>query len=116
MVAVGFLVKVEVTNTTGLHSQLQSCFVCCLTAFFHDFISNDFHRHGAGIGPVWISNISCTGAENSPFKCPMNHLGKADSECASHNYDLSIKCDDAGNLTRKSPCGKRCIVVNRKSL
>ena len=55
-------------------------------------------RYGQGTGPIWLSNMVCTGNENSLAGCSHSTLGQG----ASHIYDVSVECHKRGT----TPPGK----------
>ena len=46
--------------------------------------------YGQGTGTVWLSNVDCTGSENSISECP--HIGWGQTSC-SHSQDASVTCN-----------------------
>ena len=50
---------------------------------------------GPGYGPVWLSNITCTGEEEHLAQCP--HAPWGENSC-THEHDVGVTCfmEDAG--------------------
>ena len=46
-------------------------------------------KYGQGSGSVWMSNLACTGSENSISECP--HIGWGETSC-SHSQDAGVTC------------------------
>lgn len=69
--------------------------VCFLIKTFHQVIiyivgtSYCCARFGPGYGPVWMSNLACTGSTNSLFSCSQDGLG---SNSCPHTKDASAGC------------------------
>ena len=46
-------------------------------------------KYGQGSGSVWMSNLACTGSENSISEC--SHIGWGETTC-SHSQDAGVTC------------------------
>ena len=46
-------------------------------------------RFGEGVGPIWMSNLHCTGEEYGPFHCIQNEMGNHDCH---HGQDVGVTC------------------------
>ncbi|XP_078597484.1 uncharacterized protein LOC144873741 isoform X2 [Branchiostoma floridae x Branchiostoma japonicum] len=54
---------------------------------------------GPGSGPVWLSDVSCTGNESIILECPQSKFG--DNDC-DHDDDVGVICDVSE--CNSSPC------------
>ncbi|CAH1264294.1 SSC5D [Branchiostoma lanceolatum] len=54
---------------------------------------------GPGSGPVWLSDVKCTGNESNILDCPQSKFG--DNEC-DHLDDVGVVCDE--NECNSNPC------------
>ena len=50
---------------------------------------------GAGTGPIWLSNVLCTGNEQELSECPHNTNNSFGSQNCNHSHDAGVRC--AGN-------------------
>ena len=55
--------------------------------------ATDQARFGEGLGPIWLKNVACSGAEDSLNSCC--HTGVGNHECGHH--------EDAGVICRGKP-------------
>ena len=46
-------------------------------------------RFGEGVGPIWMSNLHCTGEEYGPFHCIQNEMGNHNCH---HGQDVGVTC------------------------
>ena len=53
-------------------------------------------KYGQGKGPVWLSDVQCTGKEYSLEYCPSQGWGQV--EGCSHANDAGVKCLHKGEL------------------
>ena len=44
-----------------------------------------------GADPIWLDDLSCTGAETSIIQC--DHRGWASHDC-KHSEDIAVRCND----------------------
>lgn len=51
-------------------------------------------KYGQGQGPVWLSNVQCTGGERSLSNCP--HSGWGNVGSCTHDNDAGVKCLQKG--------------------
>ena len=47
---------------------------------------------GQGIGPIWLSNVSCIGIESNIFEC--GHLDMKIGDC-THSNDAGVYCSSS---------------------
>ena len=49
--------------------------------------------------PVWLDNLSCYGYESNIAECVPrgSRWGYVGSNCASHNYDIAVRCGPLEN-------------------
>ena len=52
------------------------------------------NRYGSGTGPIWLSNLRCSGSETSVLQC--GYSGWRVTSC-SHSEDVSISCGTAAS-------------------
>ena len=53
--------------------------------------------HGQGSGPVWISDLECSGSESNLFGC--RHSGCGNNHC-THSGDASVRCSYSSSTIR----------------
>lgn len=53
--------------------------------------------HGQGTGPIWISNLACSGSESHLFDC--RHSGCGNNRC-THSRDASVRCSYGSSTIR----------------
>ena len=51
-------------------------------------------KYGQGEGPIWLSNVDCSGGESSLFNCP--HPGWGNVGSCKHSSDAGVKCLQTG--------------------
>lgn len=51
-------------------------------------------KYGQGQGPVWLSNVQCSGGESSLLSCP--HSGWGNVGSCTHGNDAGVKCLQKG--------------------
>lgn len=49
-------------------------------------------HYGPGKGPVYLSNVRCTGSESNITKCSRSLFGDVPSACTAHFADASVLC------------------------
>ena len=51
-------------------------------------------RFGQGSGPIWMSDLTCSGTESSLFSCTTNTpTGSVESTTTcTHGNDVSVRC------------------------
>ena len=53
--------------------------------------------HGQGSGPVWISDLECSGSESNLYAC--KHSGCGNNHC-THSGDVSVQCSYSSSTIR----------------
>ena len=53
--------------------------------------------HGQGSGPVWISDLECSGSESNLYVC--KHSGCGNNHC-THSGDVSVQCSYSASTIR----------------
>lgn len=71
------------TVTTVKNNSTKFCFS---GSVFYDTLI----QYGAGTGPIFLSNVKCTGLESRLLECANTVFHT--SSC-SHYYDIGIKCE-----------------------
>ena len=66
-------------NTTSLH------LYCLYTAE-----ARTSRYFGAGVGPIWLSNVHCNGSEERLTNCPSDSITTCQ---AGHNEDAGVVCE-----------------------
>lgn len=56
-----------------------------------EFDVDHYAAHGYGSGPIYMSNVQCSGTERTLWDCP-----HSTSACFSHFYDVSVFCAAPG--------------------
>jgi len=54
-------------------------------------------KHGQGTGPVWISDLECSGRESDLYGC--KHSGCGNNHC-THSGDASVSCSYSSHSIR----------------
>ncbi len=72
------------------------CKYICHTA---DGISLSNAAFGAGVDPIWLDSVSCTGSELTLLSCPNDGLGLHD---CSHFEDAGVRCGGVTTPPRES--------------
>jgi len=62
-------------------------FCCCFRFIGKTLRGSD--KYGAGVGPIWLDNVKCTGSETNIGSCLHNGWGLLD---CLHSEDVSIRC------------------------
>ena len=70
--------------------QLCVCVCVCVCVFYCSAgsISLGFADFGAGSGPIFMSNVACTGGESTILACPLGGHG-----FCSHDRDAGVICN-----------------------
>ncbi|XP_041375843.1 deleted in malignant brain tumors 1 protein-like [Gigantopelta aegis] len=73
--------------------------VLCRQLGFHDGYALPRAHYGMGMGPVWLSYLSCQGTESSLHQCPHSGFhnriastGPSSDVCSTHSHDASVAC------------------------
>ncbi|XP_013411912.1 MAM and LDL-receptor class A domain-containing protein 1, partial [Lingula anatina] len=78
---------------------LRDALVVCRWLGYSDAdAAYDNARFGAGSGPIWLDEVSCTGEENSLWEC--RHPSAGNHDC-SHSEDAGVRC--SGQTTTVRP-------------
>ena len=54
--------------------------------------------YGSGQGLVFLTNVGCSGVENSLLDCTFDFV--TDEVCSSHARDVGVKCERELNLNK----------------
>ena len=68
----------------SLKSNIHHLTQCCLGG-----TARSFAAYGAGVDPIWLDNVACTGSETTLVNCPNNGFGI--HNCV-HSEDASVDC------------------------
>ena len=60
--------------------------------------TNAIFLYGIGVGPIFLDDVQCTGAEVQLLECPSNGLGRHD---CGHSEDVAVICNRIEPVT---PC------------
>ena len=58
---------------------------------------------GAGTGPIWLDDLSCSGSELTLLQC--SHKGLGSHNCGHYEH-VGVRCSETGSLLKK-----RCFVI-----
>ena len=80
----------------------EATVVCRQLGFYSSVTIFGSATHGQGMGPIWLSRLSCFGNESSLFECGQLNVG---TKNCSHSNDASVQCGyyyDDDRTRRKS--------------
>ena len=63
--------------------------ICRMLGFHHAVDAKSAAFFGEGAGPVWLTNLQCSGNESNISEC--SHNGWGQQECG-HNRDVGVAC------------------------
>ena len=63
--------------------------------------ANESAGFGQGSGPIWLSNVTCTGSESTLASC--GHHGVGITSHCYHSEDIGVRCNGAKD-------GKICLI------
>ena len=85
-----YSIKINNTNYYTCHDDYQ--IIKNTFLLFKGALAYRRSHYGPGTGPVYLSNVQCTGAENILTNCSRTTFGDAGSSCKAHNNDASVSC------------------------
>lgn len=71
------------------------CFICHMSNFVTAVVTSFTNAaFGEGVGPIWMSNLTCVYNENSLFLCSRQvQIGWVEnSTSCSHSNDVAVRC------------------------
>ena len=69
--------------------------VCRELGFEYSIKTLQRGRYRKGTGPIWLSEVSCTGKEHYFGSCSLGGWG---NNSCRHNDDVGVECSSTGNL------------------
>ena len=74
-----------------------------MTSIIYDFFIYEAYTYyssayfGAGTGPIWLDDLSCSGSELTLLQC--SHIGLGSHNCG-HYEDVGVRCSETGSLLK----------------